>query len=117
MLVRMVLESLRPVPFLDIGKYHARPSARVQAKNRVIIGFFPEMRQSRRVHPRGLSLAQQQKVYVRRTVHKESWQKIAPQIKNLQGKTPGWPVCRDAFKRMVEDRRDAGYANCGRRAR
>jgi len=56
-----------------------------------------------RVHPRGLSLAQQRKVYVRRTVHKESWQKIAPQTKNLQGTTPGWPVCRDIFKRMLGD--------------
>jgi transposase len=67
-----------------------------------------------RVHPRGLSLAQQKKVYVRRSVHKESWEKIAPQIKNLKGETPGWQVCRDAFKRMVKDGTQDGYANCGR---
>ena len=67
-----------------------------------------------RVHPRGLSLAQQKKVYVRRSVHKESWGKIAPQIKNLKGETPGWQVCRDAFQRMVKDGTQDGYANCGR---
>ena len=36
-------------------------------------------------HPRGLGLSQQRKVYVRRTVHKESWRTIAPQVCNLQG--------------------------------
>ena len=66
------------------------------------------------VHPRGLSLPMQKKVYVRRTVHKETFEKIAPQIKNLKGATPGWQVCRDAFHRMTKDARKDGYDNCGR---
>ena len=69
-----------------------------------------------RVHPKGLSLGQQRKVYVRRTVHKESWEKIAPQIRNLKGKKPYWQVCRDAFKRMTQSRQKDAYANCGRHA-
>ena len=68
------------------------------------------------VHPRGLLLAQQRKVYIRRTVHKESWVKIAPQIKNREGGVPGWAVCRDTFKRMFKDGAQSGYENCGRRA-
>ena len=66
-----------------------------------------------RVHPRGLSLAMQRKVYVRRTVHKESWEVITPQIKNLKGKIPCWQVCRDTFNRMLTDRSSDGYGNCG----
>ena len=69
-----------------------------------------------RVHPKGLSLGQQRKVYVRRTVHKESWEKIAPQIRNLKGKKSYWQVCRDAFKRMTQSRQKDAYANCGRHA-
>ena len=69
-----------------------------------------------RVHCRGLGLQQQKKVYVRRTIHKESWEKIAPQIKNLQGKTPGWQVCRDTCRRMIEDKAPTDYTNCGRPA-
>ena len=70
-----------------------------------------------RVHPRGLSVKQQTKVYVRRTVHKESWKTIAPQIKNLEGQTPGWQVCRDTYQRMVDsDNTQDAYANCGRKA-
>ena len=69
-----------------------------------------------RVHPRGLSLAQQRKVYVRRAVHKEPWETIAPQIRNLQGAVPGWKVCRDAFNRMTKERGADNYANCGRNA-
>ena len=70
-----------------------------------------------RVHPRGLSVKQQTKVYVRRTVHKESWKTIAPQIKNLEGQTPGWQVCRDTYQRMVDsDNTQDAYANCRRKA-
>jgi len=64
-----------------------------------------------------LSVKQQTKVYVRRTVHKESWETIAPQIKNLEGQTPGWQVCRDNYQRMVDsDNAQDAYANCGRKA-
>jgi len=58
----------------------------------------------------------QKKVYVRRTVHKEAWEKIAPQIKNREGAIPGWKVCRDAFNRMTTESREDAYANCGRNA-
>ena len=68
------------------------------------------------VHPRGLSLAQQRKVYIRRTVHKEPWETIALKVKNLKGQTPYWQVCRDAFKRMLRDAKQDAYANCGREA-
>jgi len=69
-----------------------------------------------RVHPRGLSLAMQRKVYVRRTVHKEPWETIAAKVKNLEGDVPYWQVCRDAFNRLTEADVPNGYSNCGRHA-
>lgn len=69
------------------------------------------------VHPRGLSLAMQRRVYVRRTVHKEGWETIASKVKNLQGGAPYWQVCRDVFQRMTKATDTPnGYANCGRSA-
>ena len=69
-----------------------------------------------RVHPWGLSLAVQRKVYIRRTVHKEAWQTIAKQVKNLKGEEPYWQVCRDTFKRITQGSRQQDYSNCGRHA-
>jgi hypothetical protein len=67
------------------------------------------------VHPQGLSFAEHRKVYVRRTVHKESWKVIAPQIRNLKGGVPCWMACREAFGRLTSKARKfgKGYANCG----
>ena len=56
---------------------------------------------------------------MRRTVHKESWQKIAPQLRNLQKKPlqpKDWKLCRDTFLRMTTTSgKDYGYENCGRK--
>ena len=63
-----------------------------------------------RVHPRGLGVFAQRKVHaLRKSVDKkgkkQSWEKIAKQVKNLQGETPCWKVCRDAVQAM--DAKDA----------
>ena len=76
-----------------------------------------------RVHPRGLSLPAQRKVFaLRHTKNKKgkklSWPKIAAQVVNLQGVTPGWKVCRDAYNRMntkLGMPKD-NYHKCGRKA-
>jgi len=74
-----------------------------------------------RVHPKGLGIAAQRKVYALRTTPGKngkimSWRKVAKKVKNLKGKTPFWQVCRDKFNAM--NRRTGvardHYANCGR---
>ncbi len=65
-------------------------------------------------------MSQQKKVYVRRTVHKESWRTIAPQIRNLEGKQlkpKDWKLCYDTYNRMLSTTSDTkrGYASCGRK--
>jgi transposase len=76
-----------------------------------------------RMHPRGLGLNAQRKVFVLRKSggpggKKLSWEKIAPQVKNLKNKTPGWKVCRDAYNKMnsKEAKVEDNYSNCGRDA-
>ena len=74
------------------------------------------------VHPRGLNVVMQTKVYALRKHglkgKKMSWEKIAAKIRNKQGLAPGWKVCRDAFNRMCTRTGTAKYkyANCGRKA-
>ena len=76
-----------------------------------------------RAHPRGLSLPAQRKVFaLRHTKNTKgknlSWPKIAAQVVNLQGETPGWKVCRDAYNRMntkLGMPKD-NYHKCGRKA-
>ena len=72
---------------------------------------------SQRVHPRGFSLSEQRRVYILRKVHKQSWETIAPQIKNLQGEVPYWQVCRDAYDKMFKKSMKSAYQNCGRNAK
>ena len=69
-------------------------------------------------HPRGLSPAMQQRVYALRTVHKMSFQAIAPKVKNLAGDEPNWQVCRDTYHRLCACGPAAcsKYQNCGRSA-
>ena len=74
------------------------------------------------VHPRGLSIAQQRKVFSLRTMKthtkkKMSWEKISMKVVNLQGEHPYWQVCRDAFNQMSARSgiTKYKYANCGRR--
>ena len=75
-----------------------------------------------RVRPRGLSFPALRKVYsLRHTKNangkKLSWSKIAEQVVNLEGDTPGWKVCRDSYNRMnskVGKPKD-NYSKCGRK--
>ena len=74
-----------------------------------------------RVHKRGLSSATTLRVVALRKHHfkdkKMSWEKIAEKVVNLEGETPGWKVCRDAFNRAMAGRsKKDKYANCGRNA-
>ena len=70
-----------------------------------------------RIHPRGLSLFMQRRVYFRRTVHKESWRTIATKVKNMKKKTPGWKVCRYTFNRITaRNPKKSDYSDCGRPA-
>ena len=71
-----------------------------------------------RTHPRALSLQMTRKVYVlRKGKHPPPpWPEIAEQVRNLQGDTPYWKVCRDVFNRLEKpsaSTKDA-YHNCGR---
>lgn len=73
-----------------------------------------------KIHPRGLPLSQQRLLYVRRTVHKESWRTIAPQLERKGGqklKVKDWKLCRDTFLRMFDtaSEKKNSYANCGRK--
>ena len=68
-----------------------------------------------RTHRRGLGWAAQKKVYMLRKIEKQSWEKVASQVKNKEGETPGWKVCRDTFNRInvrTGEVRD-NYVNCG----
>jgi transposase len=89
------------------------------------LGIMPVVTQ--RVHPAGLSLAQQQKVYMfRKTKIKNqkgkmkplSWEKIAKKVINLKGKSPSWKWCSDVFKRLNTRTGHVAYkyANCGRKS-
>ena len=51
------------------------------------------------VHPRGLSLAMQRKVYLCHTVHKKPFEKIASQVRNLKGKIQSTEAIRDVYNR------------------
>lgn len=73
------------------------------------------------VHPRGLNVRMQSKVFALRKSgpkdnKKMSWEKIALQVKNLEGEEPGWKVCRDAYNRLCTRTGHAKYkyGNCGR---
>ena len=69
------------------------------------------------VHPRGVSLSNQRRVYMLRKIHQMSWEKISARVRNMQGHIPCWKVCRDAYDRLVSKRSGAtyNYKNCGRK--
>ena len=74
------------------------------------------------LHPRGLGVPAQRKVYALRKHglkgKRMSWEKIAQQVVNLEGEEPGWKVCRDAYNRMCtcKGHADYKYGNCGKPA-
>lgn len=76
------------------------------------------------VHKRGLGIPAQSKVFALRNEHLKtggkrlSWEKIAPQVLNLEKEEPGWQVCRDSYNRMNSRTGHAksNYKNCGKKA-
>ena len=78
---------------------------------------------TQRMHPLGLSIQQQRKVYALRQPPPGkkkglSWEKIAPKIKNLKGKTPTWKLCANVYARINSKKGYAAYKydHCGRKA-
>ena len=76
--------------------------------------------QRRILHPRGLSLSMQSRVYALRKSSKPppAWRKIARQVRNRQGKMPYWKVCRDVYNKLKNPVTvdSDGYNRCGRKA-
>ena len=76
--------------------------------------------QRRILHPRGLSLSMQSRVYALRKSSKPppAWTKIARQVRNRQGKMPYWKVCRDVYNKLKNPVTvdSDGYNRCGRKS-
>jgi hypothetical protein len=53
----------------------------------------------------------------RKAKKKRTWEEIAKQVVNLQGETPYWKVCRDAYMELKKPRQTLkdSYAKCGRK--
>ena len=75
--------------------------------------------QRRILHPRGLSLSMQSRVYALRKSSKPppAWRKIARQVRNRQGKMPYWKVCRDVYNKLKNPTTvdSDGYSRCDRK--
>jgi len=72
------------------------------------------------VHPLGLSIAQQGKVYTFRQPAPGkkrglSFEKIALKVKNLKGKKPTWKTCSNVYKKITSKKGYVAYKykNCG----
>ena len=70
-----------------------------------------------RVSKRSLSFAQQRKAYLLRTVQKQSYEKIAEQVVNLNGGCPSWGAVRDLCNSFSVRKgcKPYRYSECGRK--
>ena len=69
-------------------------------------------------HPRSMDFRNQRKLFMLRTLQKQPWSKVLPQLETISKTTPSERQCRDVLKDFSTrlGRRKYAYQKCGRKA-